>query len=246
MHACLRPHPVKKHGRCKEKSQAKEGERLLNNQHRLSTNRYTSQSSSDLRRDPTHFLPNPNDLLNHSPAPYSPTNRHRVTCFGTFFRRAECFSGTVQHIVSTKQTAIVPTKVQTENPNSQPKPLFTQNRKYTKPRLSPYSSQQSPSSSVLSTSRRMPHHANCSSTRRPAKTPLLKSSTAHITLKPSLLARLFEHCFCAIEHMSLAFEPSSLHCQRFFHAQSVRRRLNSTYYCTGNSTDYTTASKKAQ
>jgi hypothetical protein len=36
---------------------------------------------------------NPNGFLNHSPAPYSPTNSHRETCFDTFLSRAECCSG---------------------------------------------------------------------------------------------------------------------------------------------------------
>jgi hypothetical protein len=93
---------------------------------------------------PNILLVNPKGFFKHSPAHFCLKNTHRQTCFGTLFRCAECCFGTVQNIVLTKQTAIEPTKVQTKNPNSQPKPLFTQNRKYTKPRLSPSSESTEP------------------------------------------------------------------------------------------------------
>jgi hypothetical protein len=73
---------------------------------------------------------------------------------------------------------------------------------------------------------------------------VLKSPTTSSILKASSAGRLFEQKFYGLfEHMSLAFESTSLQRQRFFHAQSIRRRLNSYNFDAGLDFDYTTGSK---
>jgi hypothetical protein len=61
--------------------------------------------------------------------------------------------------------------------------------------------------------------------------------------KRLLPARLFEQKFYGLfEHMSLAFESTSLQRQRSFHAQSIRRRLNSYNFDAGLDYGKTTGS----